>query len=130
MSKSQGSVYFLKDIIDRGIDPLVLRYFLLQAHYRSKQNFTWEALKASEVAYNKLKKQVAILSDSQQSISIEINNTNKTEAYKNKFLTAINNDFNTPQALAILWTLIKDKEIDSKDKLDLIYDFDKVLGVL
>ena len=130
MSKSEGTSYLLADIIAKGIHPLTLRYFFLQAHYRSKQNFTWEALEASDVAYNKLKRQIEILR--QSSISVVIKPV-QLDAIKMqiqaKFLKAINNDFNFAQALALVWTLIKDKELSSRAKLHLINDFNKVLGL-
>ncbi|MBI2641477.1 cysteine--tRNA ligase, partial [Candidatus Roizmanbacteria bacterium] len=44
MAKSAGTSFTLSDIIKKGYDPLDLRYFYLNAHYRSKQNFTWESL--------------------------------------------------------------------------------------
>src|SRR5690606_26497325 len=50
MSKSEGTSYLLSDILEKGYSALDLRYFFLQAHYRSKQNFTWEALSASKNA--------------------------------------------------------------------------------
>ena len=128
MSKSAGNVYFLKDIINKDINPIVLRYFFLQAHYRSKQNFTWEALQASHTAYNKLKRQIDIL----KSDKIEENRDTEfklKENYQNIFLLAINNDFNTPQALAIVWKLLKDKDITPQNKLELIVGFDQVLGL-
>src|SRR5690349_17738905 len=48
MAKSIGNVYLIKDLEEKGFSSLDYRYFLLQAHYRSKQNFTWEALKAAK----------------------------------------------------------------------------------
>ena len=48
MSKSEGTGFSLKEVKEKGFDPLSLRYFFLQAHYRSKQNFTWEALDAAQ----------------------------------------------------------------------------------
>ncbi len=134
MSKSEGTSYLLSDIISKSIDPLALRYFFLQAHYRSKQNFTWEALDASATAYKKLKRQVDILSASdmdplhlEKKLEIEVNP--KFISYQSKFLSSINNDFNFSQALAIIWTLLKDNDLSSIQKLELIHEFNKVLGL-
>ena len=130
MSKSEGTSYLLSDIMAKGIHPLTLRYFFLQAHYRSKQNFTWEALEASDVAYNKLKRQIEILRQSPVSLVIKPADvdTNAMQIQE-KFLKAINNDFNFAQALAMVWTLIKDKELSSEAKLHLIDDFNTVFGL-
>lgn len=126
MSKSEGTSYCLQDLIDKNYNPLALRYFFLQAHYRSKQNFTWEALNASQTALDKLynfinqktKDNVA------QGFSPDI-----IKNYKNKFIEFISDDFNIPQALALVWDLIKDDKLDYKTKKDLILNFDKVLGL-
>lgn len=119
MSKSEGTAYSLTDIKSK-YDPLVLRYFFLQAHYRSKQNFTWEALEASKSALDNLKSKVSDLA---------INKIGKIDnGFKEKFVLAISDDFNTPQALAIIWEILK-SDLSESDKLATILDFDKVLGL-
>ncbi|PLX21133.1 cysteine--tRNA ligase, partial [Candidatus Parcubacteria bacterium] len=55
MSKSEGTSYSLSEIKEKGYKPLALRYFFLQANYRSKQNFTWDALSASTKGYDRLR---------------------------------------------------------------------------
>ncbi|MFH1030016.1 MAG: cysteine--tRNA ligase [bacterium] len=124
----------------KGYDPLALRYFFLNSHYRSKQNFTWEALEAAEISLNKLREKVIEfgnhLSDKEK---LEIgnwklgNNTSLNPPLsrgeiKRKFIEAIEDDFNMPQALAVMWEVVK-SELTPKEKLDLIFDFDKILGL-
>ena len=65
MAKSQGTGFTLSQIKEKpacrqagDFDALDLRYFFLQAHYRSKQNFTWEALGAAREGYKRLKDQI------------------------------------------------------------------------
>ena len=53
MSKSLGNTYLLEDIKKKGMLPLTFRYFCLNAHYRNKLNFTWEAMKAASVSYRR-----------------------------------------------------------------------------
>jgi cysteinyl-tRNA synthetase len=120
MSKSEGTSYSLNDIVSKGYDPLVLRYFFLGAHYRSKQNFTWEALDGAKSALNNLRNQ--LLSFGKESLGV-INID-----YKNKFSDALSDDFNIPQALSIVWEVLKSDLADS-DKYATIIDFDKVLGL-
>jgi cysteinyl-tRNA synthetase len=119
MSKSEGTSYILADIKEKGFNPLALRYFFLQAHYRSKQNFTWESLEAAQTGYNRLINNISSLG----TVVGEIN----TE-FKQKFTEAISDDFSTPQALAIVHELLK-SDIPNEDKLATILDFDKVLGL-
>ncbi len=120
MSKSEGTAFVLDDIIDNGYEPLALRYFYLNAHYRSKQNFTWEALSASQQAYNRLKKQIKLL-NSQKFGTV-------SEEYKQRFKKALESDFNIPEALALLWELIK-SDLHDDIKIATITDFDRVLGL-
>lgn len=119
MAKSEGSYIRLKDVVERGFSPLAYRYFLLMAHYRSKVVFSWEALEAANNAFEKLKRFVGPIGD----VGVV------DQAYKAKFMEKIENDLNTPQALAILWTLVKDKEVTSENKLATILEFDKMLGL-
>lgn len=119
MSKSEGTGYSLEEIKQKGYDPLVLKYFFLQAHYRSKQNFTWQALDAAKNGLNNLYDHVKTLGTKKGEIS---------EVFKNKFIKAISDDFNSAKALAVAWDLLK-SEISSEDKLKTILDFDKMLGL-
>jgi len=119
MSKSEGTSYSLFEIKDRGYSPLALRYFFLQAHYRSKQNFTWESLDAATKGYLRLKDNIKKLGKSVGKINYE---------YKEKFEKEIGDDFNTPRAMAVMQALLK-SNISDKDKLASILDFDKVLGL-
>ncbi len=111
MAKSEGTGYSLAEIKEKGFSPLSLRYFFLQAHYRSKQNFTWEALSAAESGlknfYNEIK----------NSPRGEVNSE-----YKNKFIEAISDDFNIPKALAVAHESLKSNSAD-------ILDFDKIFGL-
>ena len=120
MSKSDGTAYSIEDIKEKGYDPLVLRYFFLGAHYRSKQNFTWEALDAARVALENLKNKVLDIKD-KTSGKVD-------EDYKKKFITTIEDDFNSPQALAVIFEMFK-SDLSDEDKLATILDFDKVLGL-
>lgn len=119
MSKSEGTSYVLQDIIDKGYNPLALRYFFLQANYRSKQNFTWEALTAAQNGLEHLYNQIKELGQEKGSVNQE---------FKDKFVEKVGDDFNTPQALAVVQELLK-SDLTNQDKLSTILDFDQVLGL-
>jgi cysteinyl-tRNA synthetase len=119
MSKSEGTSYLLEDIVKQGFSPMTLRYFFLQAHYRSKQNFTLESLQASDTAFKRLCDSVAKLPD--EGVLLP--------QYVDKFNIAIFDDFNTSSALAVLWDLLKDQTVNSADKKTTIIHFDTVLGL-
>jgi len=128
MAKSEGTGLTLAEVINKGYDPLALRYFFLNAHYRSKQNFTWEALDGAEEGYNKLKELVRVFRKQPQRTQLSVEKLKMVDNFRNRFLHAINNDFQIPQALAITWEMLK-SNIPSMDKLDLLFDFDQVFGL-
>lgn len=126
MSKSLENVYALRDIIAKGFDPLAFRYLVLTAHYRSKLNFTWKSLTSAQNALEKLRESVLeIQKEAKKSAKLK-NDFNK---YHNKFLSYINDDLEMPRALAFLWHIVKSKELNAKEKLNLVADFDKVFGL-
>lgn len=120
MSKSEGTGYSLAEVKEKGFDPLVLRYFFLSAHYRSKQNFTWKALEGARNGLESLYNKVRLLGSG---ISGQVN-----KEFNKKFLEAINDDFNTPNALAVVSELFK-SNISNGDKLSTLLEFDEVLGL-
>ncbi len=129
MSKSLGNFFTIDDVVKKGVDPLALRYFYLTSHYRSELNFTWESLSAAAAALVELQKQVVLLkanTTGRQSLSEE--KLHKVDEYRAKFDAALENDMNTPQALAVVWETLK-SNIPSPDKYDLLMDFDEVLGL-
>jgi len=119
MSKSLGNIVVMEDLREKKFNLLSLRYLLLQAHYRSKINFTWENMKSAQKGYSNLVNQVKNLGNKKGEINKE---------YKDKFIEKISDDFNTPQVLALIQNLLK-SDLSPKDKLATLLDFDKVLGL-
>lgn len=120
MSKSLKNFYTLRDIMDKGIDPISYRFWLLMANYRTRVNFVWDALLGAETALKRLYKLYMAL-------DADIGQVNKD--YKQKFKSFIEDDLDTPRALALLWDLMKDENISVGDKKVTVLDFDKVLGL-
>lgn len=131
MSKSEGTSFTVEDIIKKDIEPLALRYFFLQSHYRSKQNFTWESLLASQTALKKIRK--FLNSEHKISIFTKIkylfSTSTEYKRYQDEFLKNINDDLNTAEALAVVWNVIGDEKINVYEKKKLILKFDKFLGL-
>ena len=126
MSKSLDNIYALKDLETKKFNPLALRYLILTSHYRSKLNFTWKSLKASQNALDNL------IYGSQRAIhnsQSKINNDKKIQKYKKEFLSAINDDLNTPKALTVIWKAAKDRFLPNRERRRLFSEFDKVLGL-
>jgi cysteinyl-tRNA synthetase len=127
MSKSLNNFYTLADVKTKGFEPLAFRYATLLNHYRSKMNFTWESLQASQNALNNLRFEITKLkiTSNKKSPSESKSETKLRE----DFNKAINNDLNIPEALGIAWQTIKEKDLSPDCKLRLLLDFDKVFGL-
>ncbi|OGC61126.1 cysteine--tRNA ligase [candidate division WWE3 bacterium RIFOXYC1_FULL_40_10] len=120
MGKSEGNAYTIEDVVGKGFKPLALRYFYFGAHYRTQQNFTWEAL---ENAQNSLLKIYEILG----SYKLQDGMT-PSQKYRDLFEETINDDLNMPQALAVFWDLLK-SSLPESEKLLTALELDKVLGI-
>ncbi len=130
MSKSLRNFYTLKDLEKKGFDPLSFRYLVLNAHYRSKLNFTWKGIAAAQNGLDGLYYEIARLGSERRSIAPSIMPQDiQIIAYKEAFYAAANNDLNTAKALAVVWELVGDKELWPKNKLALLFDFDQILGL-
>ena len=110
----------MRDITNKGIDPIAYRFWLLMANYRTRVNFVWEALEGAETALKRLYRLYIELGEDIGQID------NK---YQQKFKEYLGDDLDTPRALSILWDLVKDESISNADKKATILDFDKVFGL-
>ncbi|MBN1374206.1 cysteine--tRNA ligase [Candidatus Dojkabacteria bacterium] len=128
MSKSEGTSYSLDDVIAKGYHPLDLRYFFLLAHYRSKQNFTWDALSAAQTARTRLlAKTTQIFTDVSKQGELTLDITNNK--YMHEIMASLGDDFDTPKALATLWKLLRDDTVNSAEKLGVLLSVDQVSAV-
>ncbi|MEK7473013.1 MAG: cysteine--tRNA ligase [Patescibacteria group bacterium] len=127
MSKSLGNYYTIQDVLNKGVDPIALRYLYLGAHYKKPMNFTWQALESASKGLKRLQSLVISLqSSARTTLSREKNE--KVNEYRNKFNKAINDDLNTSKAMAVMFEMLK-SNIPSEDKYDLAISFDEVLGL-
>jgi cysteinyl-tRNA synthetase len=104
MSKSLGVFVTLKQALDR-FSPDALRLFILSSHYRSPINFSEEGVAAAEKGMERLRQ--AAFADSQRGTG-ESSGAVDTEAYRQRFIEAMDHDFNSPQALAALFDLARE----------------------
>lgn len=125
MSKSLGNYYKVEDVVAKGYSPLALRYLYLTTHYRKQMNFTWEGMKSAEKSYQKLNSMVAGLKGE---LSEGNGWSEEGEPYYLGFVKAMEDDFNTATALAVIWDMMKSGISDSAKK-NLIVVMDSVLGL-
>jgi len=127
MSKSDGNFLTVQDVVQKGFDPLALRYLILNSHYKKGLDFSFESLKAAQSALNKLRElTVSFKNGVRTTLSPE--KELKINKFREEFIIALSDDLNIPQALAVTWNMVK-SNISSEDKYDLLLSFDEVLGL-
>ena len=124
MAKSTGNIFTIGDLMELGIHPLAYRYFTFQAHYRSPLKFSVDAVRAAQTALQRIWEAAAELYQSGPESQIEA----EGEGFRSRFHEAINNDLDMPGALAVLHEVLGSR-IQSGQKLALLEDFDRVLGL-
>ncbi len=122
IAKSAGNGLRLKHLADRGFSPADYRYWLLQSHYRSGANFTWEAMEAAKSALLKLRRLVY------EELG-EVRAGRIDEAFEKRFVARMSDDLDSPRALAVLWELARDPKVSPGSKLATIHAFDTLLGL-
>jgi len=133
MSKSLGNIYALTDLEQKGFSPLAYRYLLLQTNYKQKVNFTWESLTAAQKGYGNLKNKIAKIKEggsptSRSQVVLPDSPLRKTDDYLQDFSSKLPT-LNTASALATLQSVINAKDLSSPQKLELVAQFDQVLGL-
>ncbi len=131
MSKSLGNFYTLRDLLSKGCDPMAFRYLCLSSHYRSQLNFTFSSLEKAKNTIDKFNDFVQRIKWLQNEVNAEPNNKLHILIRKTKtsFKKYMNDDLNTPQALAAVFNLIKnvntaiDKDKADKRTLQAVYKF-------
>ena len=123
MSKSLNNIYTLEDLKNKGFSPLDYKMFTFTSHYRNKLNFTWESLESAKTALFRLKDGYQKHAEGSEDVDDSVINE-----YETKFHEAINDDLNMPQAMSVVWDVIKNP-IKSKKYAELLRKFDQVLGV-
>ncbi len=126
MSKSSGGFVTLPDLEAKGYDALDYRYFCLTGHYRSQLRFTFEALDAARSARKGLMDRIA---ECKAAASPASQPSGKAEGYMKDFDSAMSNDLSAPQALSILWKMMKDQDLSDSDRLAAAYHMDRILGL-
>jgi len=114
MSKSLGNIITLKDITDKNISPLALRYLFLTSHYRSQMNFTWESLQYATETLDKIND---LYDKLQWLIQLKIKDKKHMNFKKEETELAdhLNNDLQTVESIALVHKIISEfnRELDA-----------------
>lgn len=121
IAKSEGNGLTLKDLIDKGYSGDDYRYWLLQSHYRSKANFSYEALDAAKQALTRLKRLLFVdWKDERGKLS-----TKK----QLEMVAIINHDLDTPKLIAWMHDMLHDESLTAGERKTLALECDALLGI-
>ena len=123
MSKSKGDILTVSVLEEKGYDPLSFRFMCLGSHYRKQLLFTYDNLDQAQKTLTKLRNRIKNLSRDAE-LDKEM-----FESYVSKFKEALENDLNTSNALAVLYEVLKDNNLNNTTKIELVKDFDSVLSL-
>jgi cysteinyl-tRNA synthetase len=102
MSKSLGNVLNLSNIIDKGYSPLDLRYYLLSVHYRTPLKFSWKGMDDAKKARRKIMEWT-------KRVTVQ-EHPSPSADHVRQFSAAMDDDLNTPAALAVIFEAMKSGE--------------------
>ncbi len=123
VSKSLGNIVLVQDIVNKGFDPLSFRYLTLTSHYRQGLNFSWQSLEAAQTALENLRQKYNEFRAHKGKVDKKI-----AQAEVAKFMEFIENDLNFPQAIGLIWQIVKNGQITDYEKYLILVECDKVLG--
>ncbi len=107
MSKSLGNFYTLRDLLEKGADPMALRYLLLSVSYRKQLNFTFEALDAAKAALGRLRDFAARMEGAVPASEPNPGLAQAIEGHRRAFKEALEDDLNSAVALSALFDALR-----------------------
>jgi len=107
MAKSLGNFFTLRDLIERGYDPLAIRYLLISVPYRQKLNFTFDGLHAATQALERIANTLRRLAHSPASAGAGAFAPEQVAGFRERFRAALADDLNTARALGELHDLLR-----------------------
>lgn len=122
MSKSAGNVVLLSDVIERGFDPLSVRFALMENRYRSQMDLSWDSIAAAEKVLDRWRRITALVAESSH-LSDEMGEV------RNEIVADFSSDLDSPRALQRLRSLEKDSAVLAEDKARLFRAIDPLLGL-
>ncbi len=127
MSKSKGNFFTVRDLLEKGVDPAVIRHELIKAHYRANMNFTMKGLEDGASAVRRLRDVAADLAKRSGGKASEVGLDHP--AVK-RFAEALADDLNTAGALGVLFDFLRESHADPAEALGAIRKMDSVLALL
>jgi len=140
MAKSLGNFYTLRDLLEKGYPPEVIRYLLASVPYRKKLNFTFDGLRAAATAMDRLRNYKLRLETAKFSEGEDARSLETTAKAREAFDQALDEDLNTAEALGAIFEFVREtntamdagrfRQGNVQPALDLLAHFDSVFDVL
>jgi cysteinyl-tRNA synthetase len=129
MAKSAGNIIRVSELPEKGFEPLDFRYLALTAHYRSKLDFTQEAMHAAASGLARLRRAVAEGGSVETDAGVVDLTAEPLVGYRSKFEAAISEDLGLPAAVAGAHAVAGASDLTPAQRRALLLDFDRVLGL-
>jgi cysteinyl-tRNA synthetase len=139
MSKSLGNFYTLRDLLDKGFPSMQVRYMLLQTHYKTQLNFTFQGLEGVKGALQRLNDFIQRLYEIKEPGPVK-HIEPLLQATLLQFAQYLADDLNISAALGVIFDLVREintmcdakqiSQVEAQQVLELMKKFDSVLGVL
>lgn len=128
MGKSLGNFITLPDLFKKH-NPMVVRFYILQNHYRKPTDFNNEQLLEASKMYNKITEAVNNLRNFIKGKTLETTTHSTAEELKEKFIEAMDDDFNTGLAITYLYEIVKliNSELSGNKDLNKLINYDKFI---
>ncbi|MBR6598271.1 MAG: cysteine--tRNA ligase [Alphaproteobacteria bacterium] len=126
MSKSAGTAYTVRSLVERGYDPMAYRFLLLQSHYRQPLEFSFESLDAAANGYKNIVRKIADLINSDNMGDLD---SAVYDAWHDKILAPASDNFKTAESLVVIQELLKDTTVNPATKIALFEFVDRLLGL-
>ncbi len=127
MAKSTGNIIRVTDLPAKGFEPLAFRYLALTAHYRSKLDFTADAMHAARAGLARLRRAASAATETDAAAADLA--AEPVAGYRARFVAAIADDLGTPRGVAIAHEVASASDLAPAEKRALLVDFDRVMGV-
>lgn len=125
MSKSSGTSYSVRDLMDKGYDPIALRYLMTLSHYRQPLEFSLESLDAAANGYKNIVRKITdLMNDKSGNVDEDA-----YQKWHDKLLAPVSDNLKTAEGLVVFQDLLKDKTVNNATKLALVEFVDDLLGL-
>ena len=123
IAKSTGNVVLVRDLVERGLDPLGFRWLCFQTQYRSEMDFTWDAMAAADQRVRQLRRHMKTWAPSASALGAA------AEGYERRFRETLANDLHLPGVVALINDLDHTADVPGDEKYRLLAAWDAVLGL-